>query len=208
MSLKKFGSVSNMAEAISWLDISSIEKADASNGKRFIQSFPDCTFYQEKDDLFSMLEDKYNTELPEWLKVFRRQLAWIMPNCSTTVCFREFSGWSPRMDYLQDLWYSIYLRGYSDEEERSFLMRIDDFLPFPIASIQGSNDSFLAVKLADLSDQGIYEYNLEDLWDNEADGNPVSASIRKVFDSYSEMLSSVAQIRIEKDDLTEIIQAK
>jgi hypothetical protein len=208
MSLKKFGLDSNMAEATSWLESSSMTKADISNSKKFIQSFPDCTFYQEKIDLFSMIEDKHKIKLPEWLKSFRRQLAWIMPSCSTTVCFREFSGWSPRMDYLQDLWYSIYLRGYSDEEERSFLMRIDDFCPFPIASIRGSDDSFLAIKLADPNDHSIYEYNLEDLWDNEADGTPVSASIRKVFNSYSDMLAAIAQVKIEKDDLIEVIQAK
>jgi hypothetical protein len=200
--------VSNSDDASMWVEKSSLSDNTKKALLQFIQHFPKLVFYREDVSTLDDIEKVKKVKLPEWLRQIRQTLVYVMPNHRIWVQFDQFNGWSPRSDRLNEIWYTLRLRGYVDDEEREFLEGIEEVRPFPIGEVRETGESILAINLANLADQGVYEYNLEDLWDNAADGEPVSASIRQVFDSYADMFAHIAAIKIQDGEVMEVITAE
>jgi hypothetical protein len=208
MVLKNVDMASNSDEFSTLVKKSSLPDNVKESLLQFIQHFPNLVFYQEEASTLNEIEQVKKVKLPEWLRQIRQILASVMPNHQIWVQFNQFNGWSPRSDRLNEIWYTLHLRGYVDDEEREFLESIEEVRPFPIGEVRETGESILAINLANLEDKGVYEYNIEDLWDNAADGEPVSTSIRKVFDSYADIFSYIAAIKIQNGEVMEVITAK
>jgi hypothetical protein len=119
------------------------------------------------------------------------------------VRFDQFDGWSPRSDQLNQVWYSLGLRGYDNEEQRNLIGK-GGF--FPVGDWLETGRSTLAIKLDTPKDQKIYEYTEEDLWDNQYDGRPVFESVNVAFNSYAEMLGHIVAVEFQNGEVIEAME--
>jgi hypothetical protein len=197
----------NSSDAVAWVESSSLPKAAKTATLKFIHRFPTLEFYQDDEPVLKKVEKSNKVKLPEWFWQVRQTLGFVMPKQHIWAQFDEFNDWSPRSDLLGELWYSIYLKGYPNEEEQNFLAGMAELHLFPIGGTDRPGEGTLAINISDPSDQVIYEYNLEDLWDNATEGNSPADSVYQVFDSYSQMLSHIVAIKVQNKKTTEIIKA-
>jgi len=58
--------------------------------------------------------------------------------------------------------------------------------------------------LADTADEKVYEYNLENLWDNKAAGRPIEGSLYEMFNSYAELFEQIVALKVEHNDSDDV----
>lgn len=191
---------SNSGSAIERIETSSLDNAVKEKLIEFVNCFSTLNFCRKSLESIAHFEESQQVKLPDWLSTILQNLSHIESIERVSAKFDSFDGWSPRSDRLDELWYTLYLRGYADAEEREFLQSIEDLSMFPIGEVWGTGESTLAVNLNEEIDQGVYEYNFEDLLDNAFDGSSTSASIRKIFDSYADMFSHIIAIKVEQEN--------
>ncbi|MHC5598383.1 MAG: hypothetical protein ACYTXC_20995 [Nostoc sp.] len=193
----------NADEARSWVNASKLPKATKQELLRFIDRFPMLQFYKEHADLLDGVQASEQVKLPKWLRDIRQTLAYVMYGKLVWVQFDQFQGWSPRSDQLEQIWYSLGLRGYNNEEQRGLIGK-GGF--FPIGEWLETGRSTLAIKLEAPKDHRVYEYTEEDLWDNQYDDRPVFESVRVVFNSYTEMLDHIVAFRLQNGEVIQAIE--
>ncbi len=190
-------------EAKIWVNTSTLPENTKEGLLSFIKCFPELTFYKELPQFIDAIEAAEQVKLPEWLRAIRQTLAYVAYEQLVWVRFDQFTGWSPRSDNLEQIWYMLGLRGYDNEDQRGLL---DEINFFPIGEWLETGQSSLAIQLNHSENQKIYEYAEEDLWDNLASGDLLIDASHIVFDSYVDMLSHIVAIRIGSNG--RVIEAK
>jgi hypothetical protein len=183
-------------EFVLWVELSSMSKTAKKETLKFIQNFPELEFYQDDALIFEKLEKSNKIKLPQWFCQARQTLAFVKSKQPIWAQFDKFVEWSPRLDLLGELWYTLNLRGYANKEEQKFLTSLETLSLFPIGETNRAGEGVLAINIGDSSDQAIYEFNLEDLWDNSSAELSPEDSVYPVFNSYSQMLSHIISVKI------------
>ena len=126
-------------------------------------------------------------------------LTFILPSQGASFQFGEEVS-----DLPEDIWYSFEYREsggrerFGDKETR---------LPFVLArSVEGN--SILAIDLANMEDQQVYEYDLENVIDPYPTGESLSHFMFPVFRSYADMLSQIASVKVQFGDKELVILAE
>ena len=201
--VKRHYTEGNADEARAWVNTSKLPKATKGALLRFIDRFPTLQFYKEDAELLDGVESSEQVKLPKWLRNIRQTFAYVMYGQLVCVRFDQFDGWSPRSDQLNQVWYSLGLRGYDNEEQRNLIGK-GGF--FPVGDWLETGRSTLAIKLDTPKDQKIYEYTEEDLWDNQYDGRPVFESVNVAFNSYAEMLGHIVAVEFQNGEVIEAME--
>ena len=113
-----------------------------------------------------------------------------MPGKQVAFQVDKFEGSTPREDNVTDIWYSLGLLGYSNDEQRTLL---EPGKLFPIGYWQG-NDSTLAISL-DGKKKAVYEFAEEDLRDNQSEGGDPLKSARVVYDDYADLFKHIVALK-------------
>lgn len=187
----------NREEAQTWVKEASLPEGTKAELLRFVNRFPSVTFYKEDDTFLDRLAASRGVQLPHWFTRIRRALAFVEPNTAVQLQFE-----SPDEDVSQ-AWYRLHLPGYANEEERELLRSEEELKLFPIGENSQDPAVVLAINLADASDQRVYEYNLEYLWDNAYEGRPLAEAIHVFFDSYAAMLGHIRALKLENGQMIE-----
>ena len=146
-----------------------------------------------------------NVNLPQWFRDIRQTLAYVMPNHRVEIKFGNFDDLDME-EVFAESWYMLEL-GYI-ESQRELLQSMETFFPFPIGGSLDNVGSVLVINLADAADQKVYEYNVESLWDNLDEGQPLVSAFGKVFDSYAEMFRHIVAVKVENGEEIEVIEAQ
>ena len=190
----------NAEEAKIWINSSKLTKTAKQALLRFIKRFPTLQFYKEDTELLNGVEASEQVKLPKWLRDIRQTLAYVIYGKLVWVRFDQFDGWSPRSEQLEQIWYSLGLRGYNNDKQRDLISK--DGL-FPIGEWLETGRSTLAIKLDNPKDQRVYEYTEEDLWDNQYDQRLIFESVNVVFNSYAEMLGHIVAFQLQNGEVIE-----
>ncbi|WP_375471623.1 hypothetical protein [uncultured Nostoc sp.] len=201
--VKKHYTQGNAEEAKAWVNASKLPKTTKQALLRFIKRFPTLQFYKEDTELLNSVEVSEQVKLPKWLRDIRQTLAYVMYGKLVWVRFDQFDGWSPRSEQLDQIWYSLGLRGYNNDEQRDLISQ--DGL-FPVGEWLETGRSTLAIKLDTPKDQRVYEYTEEDIWDNQYDGRPLFESVNIAFNSYAEMLGHIVAFQLQNREVIEAIE--
>ncbi|MCQ6245779.1 hypothetical protein [Streptomyces malaysiensis] len=179
--------IGNSNEAINWVDGSSLSSEYKELLLRFVRRFPSMMFVKDRDSrLLREVESKEGLLLPDWFHEVRQTLCFVEPRMQ--VRFDDFDSYTPRADYLDEIWYSVGLISMGDEQRRLF---VEEARVCPMAEWVEENRSFLAVQLNNPGDTRVHEFSAPDLLDNVLDGKPAGISVHPAFDSYPSMLSHV-----------------
>ena len=136
----------NADEAKVWVNASQLPKASKQSLLRFINRFPTLQFYQEDAEFLNSVEESEGVKLPKWLRAIRQTLAYVMYGKLIWARFDRFDGWSPRSDELDEIWYSLDLIGYANEEQKGLICKGGYF---PVGDWLETGLSTLAIKLND-----------------------------------------------------------
>lgn len=180
------------ATATTWIEESALTDDDKAALRRFVARFPSLTFVKEDDAQLNQYEETDGVTLPPWFRETRSTLAYTVPGAQVRV---DGFGWdeSPRADEQDTHWYEVE-PGYVNEENRETMF--DLARVYPIAQWFANDRSYLAVDLEDPSDRRILEFALEDLWDDEAKGEPLRESTFPAFSSYADLLGHVVAVKL------------
>ncbi len=184
--------IGSAREAAAWIDASYLTRHSKDLLLQFVDRFPDVEF--SKDPVagpLRALEQRDGVVLPSWFHDIRRILHFVSPRMD--VRFDDFDSYTPRADYLDEIWYSLETI-HMGEEQRSLF--VDRAHVYPIGEWEEENRSFLSVRLGDPDDMRILEFAAQDLLDNVLDGKPADVSVRPAFDSYPSLLSHVIAGRL------------
>lgn len=186
------------AQARSWIDGSSLSEEDKTGLHAFVDRFPGLTFCREDDVALDHAAEESRVELPAWYRRFRSTLAFATP--SMDFRFDRFEGdRSPRGEYLHKIAYRLE-PGSGDRELQQRLF--GDAKMYLIGGWFASDRSNLAIDLEDDGERRIFEFAMEDFWDDDFDERPLRTSMFPVFESYGSMLAHV--VEFTSGDGTEI----
>ncbi|MCQ8834433.1 hypothetical protein [Streptomyces malaysiensis] len=157
--------------------------------RRFVHRFPSLVFVKGHSGLIDGLESRDGIHLPVWLRQTLMTLSFVHPPALARFDGYDYECTLADSDVVK--WFEIAL-GNVDEEEMEFL--VGEAGVYPIGSWYGA-DHYIAINLAHSSDRRIYEFSLEDLWDDSYNGDPLEGSIEPAFLSYAHMLSHVAELK-------------
>lgn len=186
------------SDAIEWVTESPLVGQEKEHFLAFIRKFPGLTFVKDQEGFLEYFERKDRLQLPAWLHRTRRILRFVEPLMQ--VRFDDFDHYTPRADYLDEIWYTLDL-GYMSEGQRSLF--VDKAHAYPIGEWEDTDRSYLAVDVADVNDKRILEFSSPDLMDNIAEGKAADVSVRPAFDSYASMLSHVVAGRLSDGTVIE-----
>jgi len=182
-----------------WIAVSSLPKRSKELLTRFVHRFPTVEFYREDAAFLDAIEREQGVVLPPWLRTIRQTFAYVLPDHPYYDVRARFDRSKhpifDREDHDQ-LWYTIGVRGYDNGEIRDTLEEIEGLRLFPIGIMLETGISWLAVNLADPTDQRVYEFNLENLSDNKHNGVPLARSVYPMFDTYAEMIAHIVGLEV------------
>ncbi|MFI0898523.1 hypothetical protein [Streptomyces sp. NPDC020983] len=178
-------------EAEGWVRDSPLDGAEKELLLAFVRRFPGLGFTRDAGARAGRAaEQKEGVRLPPWLHGIRQVLCSAAPDVQ--VRFDDFDSYTPRADYLEEIWYSIGLVSMGEEQRHLF---VEEAGVFPVGEWEESNRSFLAVNLRDVGDTQVLEFSAPDLMDNISEGKPANVSVHPAFRSYASMLSHVTACR-------------
>lgn len=184
--------IGNADEAIRWVDNSPLSSEYKELLLRFVRRFPSMMFVKDHGSrLLREAERREGLALPAWFHEIRQTLRFVEPRMQ--VRFDDFDSYTPRADYLDEIWYSVGLISMGDEQHKLF---VEEARVCPMAEWVEENRSFLAVQLDNPGDARVHEFSAPDLLDNVLDGKPAGISVHPAFDSYPSMLSHVTAGRL------------
>ncbi|GAA4623928.1 hypothetical protein GCM10023196_022110 [Actinoallomurus vinaceus] len=192
--------IGSAAEAVNWVECSSLPEVDKAAFRVFVDRFPGLTFYRDDAALLAHLELRNAVVLPPWLWEVRQTLSGLGPDVQ--IRFDDFDDWlSPRADDTDDddgfidLWYEDRFFGYLQDEDRDRLMTGAEC--YPILSATTGVEYLLAADLRDPANGRIVDLCDEDIMDNRYAGRPGTESVYPAFESYASMLSHIIECRME-----------
>lgn len=181
--------------AVSWITESALSDEDKSGLRGFIERFPDLTFFKDDADHLDHVEETDGVRLPPWFRDVRTTLAFAHPSMDFHVDAFDGSA-SPRGEYPERIWYRLGLGSQDDEVRETLFERAKRYL---VGGWWASDRSMLTINLEDASDRRIYEFSMEDVWDDVYDERPIHGSMFPIFDSYVSMLEHVVEFKLEDD---------
>ena len=184
--------VGDSRAAREWVQGSALPEATKKPLLCFIDRFSGLEFYKESAAAITSIEEREAVMLPQWLREIRQTLAYVMPNRYIRVRFDR--SMHPGLHHSDGMWYRLGLLGYYNSENRDTLDLIEGVQLFPIGNVIETMESSLAVNLADDADRRIYEYNIEDLWDDHYDGKPLRESLYVTSYSYADLFGHIVSI--------------
>ncbi|WP_219470975.1 hypothetical protein [Nonomuraea rhizosphaerae] len=186
------------AEALDWVEQSSLAEIDKAALRVFVGRFPGIAFYRDDAALLDQLERRNAVVLPSWLREIRQTLAG--PGPDVEIRFDAFDdSRGPRADRtgddgFVDLWYGDRSAGYLQDEDRELLMVGAGC--YPLLSATAGVEYLLAADLRDSSNGLIADLCDEDIMDDLHEGGPGVESGCPAFESYASMLSHVIECRM------------
>lgn len=185
--------------ARAWIEKSVLPDEDKAALRRFVDRFPSLTFVREDDAALSRHEETDEVTLPPWFRDTRSTLTFTVPGAQVRVDGFRWND-SPRADDQEDRWYEVE-PGYVNEEDRETMFDLANL--YPIGQWFANNRSYLAVDLADSHDRRLLEFSLEDLWDAEANGEPLRESVFPAYFSYADFLGHVLAVKLPDGGIVE-----
>ncbi|WP_329036562.1 hypothetical protein OIE71_26325 [Streptomyces sp. NBC_01725] len=179
------------ATAASWVEDSGLPDEDKAALRRLVGRFPLLRFVRERDALLDHYEAVDHIALPAWFRESRSTLATIEPYSHLRIDAFRFDG-SPR-EFPGDEYYEIS-PGYINSEIRELLF--DGAHAYLIGQWFGTDRSCLAIDLENPQDRRIFEFAMEDMYDDEAENRPLRESLAPVFASYADLLGHIVEVRL------------
>jgi predicted DNA-binding protein YlxM (UPF0122 family) len=184
--------------AVKRVEESVFSAEDKENYLSFINNFQNLNFYYNTDLSMAEPATKDNIYFPKNFSDYRKTLADILYGFNVEIKFDSFNGYSPRGKRLENIWYSIDPGDFSfnDDQKKVLLESSESFRLLPIG-FTSSNDAqgcYLAINLSN-NDNSIYEFHMQDLYDNYSSGEPIDEMTSVVFDSYPQMLAHISEIK-------------
>ncbi|MBN2394141.1 MAG: hypothetical protein JXR84_25640 [Anaerolineae bacterium] len=192
--LKSQRVVGDSDEARIWIQDSDLSLHFKNILTTFTRRFSTLNFYRETDSLLNNIERSENIRFPVLLRKVREVLAFIEPNDAVLIQLDKFDGWTPRGEYLDEIWYRFDLIGYSSREQHDLLQKVE---LFPIGDWHRGGCSTLAVNLSPIGNLQVFEYCEEDLWDNLYDDISPFESTRAVYASYIDIFEHIIAIKLK-----------
>jgi len=188
--------VGDYHQAQGWVDTSQLPTSTKESLLRFLRKFPTLSYYK--------LDRAGTQQEPEWLRIVSETLCGFMPNTLVWVQFDRFGHPSSRELALRDIWYHrMFTTEASSEYKRILLGQHQLLVMYSWLETLGS---MLAVKIGDVDDHNVYEFDYGDIaMSTESDGVIPQESVSIVFKSYTELLDHIVAIRLEGG---EIVRAK
>lgn len=187
----KYCLVGSSSDAIDWVTGENFDRSDRENFLRFIDRFSSFSFVRGRERLVKYYEKRGKVNFPDWYRRTVKTLNFVRPKM--LVQFDDFDFYTPRSDYVADIWYRIEM-GSMNEEERNLF--VGDGYVYPIGGWCENDRSILAIDLMSSEDGRIFEFSAPDLLDNSLDGKEVRSSVYPAFSSYASMLSHVVEGRV------------
>ncbi|MFE1289901.1 hypothetical protein [Streptomyces sp. NPDC058751] len=184
------------ATATSWIENSGLPDEDKDALRQFVGRFPSLRFTREEDTALDHYEEVDQVKLPAWFRASRSTLAAVEPYSRLRINTFRFDG-SPRETPGQE-YYEIS-PGYINEEIRELLF--DQAHIYLIGQWFGTDRSCLAIDLEATEDRRIFEFAMEDLYDDEAEERPLRESLTPVFASYADLLGHIVEVRLPDGDV-------
>lgn len=185
--------------ARSWINDSTLPDDDKAALRRFVDRFSTLDFDRDDDDALRGYEETDKVALPPWFRDVRATLAYVTEGALVRVSAFRFDE-SPRADEQADQWYEI-APGYINDENRETMHDLAQL--YPIAQWFANDRSYLAIDLADPDDHRILEFAIEDLWDDEAKGEPLRESTFYAYASYADLLDHIVAVRLPNGTVIE-----
>ncbi|WP_431046323.1 hypothetical protein ACQUSR_31170 [Streptomyces sp. P1-3] len=184
-------------DALEWIDASELTTEQKSELARFVNRFPTLTYSRASRELLDDMENRHGVRIPGWLRTLSSAVALIGDFPEFQV--ESYAHWTPRMDHVDPGWYTSEW-GYANEQERQSFVQAG---MYPIALWIEDALSYLAVNIADEHDQRIFEFTGEDISDDLRNSLPADSSVFPVYDSYTEMVSRIVQLRMPDGSVVE-----
>lgn len=185
--------------ARSWIASSTLPEEDKAALNRFVDRFPALDFARDDETALRRYEQTDEITLPPWYREVRATLAPVAGGAQLRVGGFSWDE-SPRADEQAGHWYEV-TPGYVNDEDRDTLRDLGRL--YPVAQWFASYESILAVDLDNPDDHRLFEFALEDLWDDEAKGDPVRDTTYFAFASYSDFLDHVVAVKLPGGDVVE-----
>ncbi|MFB6987387.1 hypothetical protein [Streptomyces sp. NPDC056304] len=182
--------------ATSWIEESRLPEEEKNALRRFVGRFPSLRFARDDNALLNRYEAVDQVMLPAWFRASRSTLATIDPYSLLRINDFRFGG-SPRETPGQE-YYEISL-GYINEEIRELLF--DQAHVYLIGQWFGTDRSCLAIDLENPEDRRIFEFAMEDLYDDEDESRPLRESLAPVLASYADLLGHIVEVRLPDGDV-------
>jgi hypothetical protein len=183
--------IGDSSDAVAWVQGSHLNGESKRDLVAFIENFPTLNFVREPDEYLDMVEGRDGVVLPSWLRDMRKVLAFVYP--PALVRFTSYDYDCGSFDYVDRIWYHFELGDMSKDDHDLFMQFAG---MYPIGSWVESEESYLAVNLADRQDGRIYEFARENVQDDMRDGEASAfGSTDEAFDSYPRMLSKIVELR-------------
>lgn len=179
------------ADALQWVRDSELPATAQQKLAEFVNRFPSLEFYRNDDAILDKKEEIEGVTLPQWFRRMRKTLAYVLPQ-EIDVQFQVDScdGWTPREDDMPGNWYSLGMVGYSNDDQRRYLVEAGSLFP-----IGYGGQETLAISL-EYESSSVFEFNEEDLMDNMSEGTPPGASAYKIFDAYEDLLAHIVAFKL------------
>jgi hypothetical protein len=184
---------------------------DKKDYLKFVNNFKDLSFYYNTELCMSEPATENEIYFPRNFREYRKILADTSYGFGIEIKFDSFVNYSPRGDRLDNIWYSINPGDftYNEDQMKVLLENSEDFkfLPIGFTSSSAAHGCYLAINLND-NDKSIYEFHIQDLYDNYSANEPVEQSANPVFDSYPQMLAHISEIKYLDGNKEIIVKAR
>jgi hypothetical protein len=193
----KYAIVLDSVTAIKRIQESKLTNDDRDYYLKFINNFRNLTFYFNTE--LSMSEPATSDDIffPQTFIDYRKILADVLYGSEVEVKFGSFIKYSPRSKRLNETWYVLDPGRFTyNDDQRQVLLENGDIklLPIGFNLLKRDKNCYLALNL-DEKDKSVYEFNMQDLYDNFSSNEPVREMTSEVFDSYPQMLASISEIK-------------
>jgi hypothetical protein len=209
--INDFAATFDSQEARRRINQSELSNKEKDYYKKFIDNFSELEFYSNTRLAMERVEHKLGAHFPENIKDFRELVAGVLYGIRNKYRLKSFMRSTPRIDELNELWYTVSMLSYSfgEDDIKILLKSTPEFALVPIATVSGHENAsayFLGVN-AISNDKTIYDFNILDIHDTYSEGEPIIQSAYDVFESYPHMLSCVSEICYLNNDQEIIVRA-
>jgi len=184
------------ATARSWVEQSSLSEIDKGSLLLFIDRFPTLTFYKEGPLWLDRIEENNGVTLPRHVRTCVQTLAYVMPNHYVRARFDRTLKPGLEGERLRDRWYLLGYFGYTTNLDEEFLGRMRGIRPFPVGEDEVGGRSTIAINLADLTDERVYEYSFEVLLQESRSGYALEDVVKPMFASYADMFAHIDALKM------------
>ncbi len=187
-----------------------IPRGDKEDYFTFINNFEKLKFYFNTDLSMSEPATADGVLFPEKFIHYRKILADLLYGFDVEIKFKSFWKYSPREKRIADTWYTLEPGSFQYNEDQKRVL-LDEksikLLPIGFNLLDQDKNCYLGVSLNE-SHSSIYEFNMQDLYDNYSSGELIEEMTSEVFRSYPQMLAHISEIKYLEDGKEVIVKAQ